>query len=218
MFRGLWFSRLPRTGRLYAASFATLLALSTTVVVVESPVSDYRFYFYNQAQTPGPIPFKEGYPSQPEVGRASAADSAAEINCLALNIYFEARDQSDQGKLAVGYVVMNRALDSQFPDTACEVIQDGGDEVRNRCQFSWWCDGLSDLPSDLTAWESSKQLAGDVYWGRTKDPSEGALWYHADYVQPAWGFEFAKGPKLGKHIFYQRAKPGDLAATRLIGF
>ena len=66
--------------------------------------------------------------------------------CIALNIYFEARSEDLQGKVAVGSVVMNRIAHERFPDTACEVVYQGGDKVRHRCQFSWFCDGLSDNP------------------------------------------------------------------------
>ena len=36
-----------------------------------------------------------------------------EIECLALNIYFEARGEPDAGRRAVGHVVMNRVSDKQ---------------------------------------------------------------------------------------------------------
>ena len=45
-------------------------------------------------------------------------------------------------------------------------------------------------------------MAQDVYWGGTEDPTQGALWYHADYVMPYWGRVFQRGPKIGRHIFY----------------
>ena len=39
-----------------------------------------------------------------------------EIECLALTIYFEARGEPDEGKIAVGHVVMNRAQNPLFPE------------------------------------------------------------------------------------------------------
>lgn len=127
-----------------------------------------------------------------------------EIECLALNIYFEARGEPESGKLAVAHVVMNRVLDPRFPKSVCEVVQQGGDWRLHKCQFSWWCDGRSDRPKDLAAWESSKKMARLVYWGASEDPTLGALWYHADYVTPHWRDAFARGPKIGRHIFYRR--------------
>jgi len=137
-----------------------------------------------------------------------------EIECLALNIYFEARGEPDIGKLAVAHVVMNRVADPRFPDGVCEVIRQGGEWPRHRCQFSWWCDGKSDRPNDLVAWQHSKMLARLVYWGDTADPTRGALWYHADYVAPAWGQVLERAVKIGRHIFYQeRRAPGVQLAS-----
>ncbi len=131
----------------------------------------------------------------------------SELNCLALNIYHEARGEPDQGKRAVGHVVMNRVTDRRFPTSVCRVVRQGGERRRNRCQFSWWCDGRSDRPRNRTAWNSSLQIAQEIIVGQSSDPTGGALWYHADYVQPYWRKAFTRGPKIGQHIFY-RARAG----------
>lgn len=142
----------------------------------------------------------------PEAVQAALApfkvDTEEELACLALNIYFEAISEPVVGQRAVAHVVMNRVADRRFPDTACKVIRQGGEQARYRCQFSWWCDGRSDRPKNLKLWQAAEALAQDVYWGRSQDPTSGALWYHADYVSPYWGRLFKKGPKIGRHIFY----------------
>jgi len=127
-----------------------------------------------------------------------------ELSCLARNIYFEARSEPLEGKIAVAHVVMNRVASQYFPDTVCGVVQDGTDEVLHRCQFSWFCDGKPDVVEDMTAWTEATALASQVYWGRAADPSGGALWYHADYVKPVWRKSFSEGPTIGRHIFYTR--------------
>lgn len=137
-----------------------------------------------------------------------------EIHCLALTIYFEARGEPDTGKLAVAHVVMNRMQDSRFPDTVCRVVQQGGERVRYRCQFTWWCDGLSDRPKNLRMWEKSKSFAQTVYWGGSEDPTGGALWYHADYVAPTWAQAFSRTSQIGQHIFYQRNEASPKLADR----
>ena len=76
-------------------------------------------------------------------------------------------------------------------------------------------DGQSDTPRDMKNWEIAKSLAADVYWGRTEDVTEGALWYHADYVSPYWGRVYDKGPKIGRHIFYHDNKKRILMAQSL---
>ena len=79
--------------------------------------------------------------------------------CMALNIYHESRSENLAGKFAVADVVMNRVNDRRYPDKICGVIYDAELKpswkdptiyvpVRNRCQFSWYCDGKSDEPAD----------------------------------------------------------------------
>ena len=87
--------------------------------------------------------------------------------------------------------------------------------MRYRCQFSWWCDGRSDKPRNKRLWERAAELALNVYWGRSADPTEGALWYHADYVKPYWRKDFERGPKIGQHIFYSQAPRGTRIASRI---
>ncbi|MGB5451284.1 MAG: cell wall hydrolase [Sedimenticolaceae bacterium] len=129
-----------------------------------------------------------------------------EVFCLALNIYFEARSEAEQGQLAVGHVVMNRVADRHFPSTVCNVVKQGGEDRRYRCQFSWWCDGQPDRPLNQKAWLNSLQLAIEVYFGHSEDPTDGALWYHADYVNPGWSDALILGNKIGQHVFYLKKK------------
>ena len=126
------------------------------------------------------------------------------LRCMALNIYHEARGEPLQGKIAVGHVVLNRVAANQWPGKICAVIQQGGHQRRYRCQFSWWCDGRSDQPSDVAAWRESLLVALLIRRGATDDPTKGALWYHADTVSPYWSKIFKPYRKIGSHIFYVR--------------
>ena len=65
--------------------------------------------------------------------------------------------ESTAGKLAVANVTLNRTLRKNYPNTICEVVQEGihyynsREEyvpVRDRCQFSWYCDGRLDEPRE----------------------------------------------------------------------
>tara|TARA_E500000331_G_C16969827_1_gene588801 strand:- start:134 stop:700 length:567 start_codon:yes stop_codon:yes gene_type:complete len=91
--------------------------------------------------------------------------SSKELYCLAANSYFESRGESFDGKIAVAQVVMNRVKSKHYPNTICEVVQQGPIReswktrkitglpeeeriyypIKNRCQFSWYCDGASDI-------------------------------------------------------------------------
>lgn len=126
-----------------------------------------------------------------------------EIECLALNLYFEARGEPVLGRLAVAHVVMNRVAHPRFPETVCGVVRQGGERPRWTCQFTWWCDGRSDRPEDKRAWAAAKMLAAKVYWGYSQDPTDGALWYHAHYTLPGWADALVRGPVIGQHIFYR---------------
>jgi spore germination cell wall hydrolase CwlJ-like protein len=138
-----------------------------------------------------------------------------EIECLALNAYFEAGVEAYAGKLAVSNVVINRVNSSKFPDTICEVVKQGqyhaGSDTpkRYKCQFSWWCDGKADDPFEGQAWEDSKAVAIDVYasfWDNTHnalDITEGSMYYHADYVTPYWAKSMNRVVTIDTHIFYK---------------
>ncbi len=212
---------------LKAATWVCLIAAALTVNLAVQAESFYgpsegqidRFLQPKIGQMPqiGQIPmWTQVDPGKAEIfKRPTPAAPAGEIECLALNIYFEARGEPETGQLAVGHVVMNRVASTRFPSTVCDVIQQGGELRRYRCQFSWWCDGRSDKPRNKRLWEKSGELALKVYWGRSEDPTEGALWYHADYVKPYWRKEFERGPKIGRHIFYSQIPRGTQVASRV---
>ena len=77
--------------------------------------------------------------------------------------------------------------------------------VKNRCQFSWYCDGLSDRIHDMETFDSILSLTSGVVDGsyRIADITEGATHYHADYVEPAWAKTKTKTIEIEDHIFYR---------------
>ena len=151
-------------------------------------------------------------------------DRSAE--CLALNMYYEARNQGTAGVLAVTAVVFNRVNDKRFPNTICGVIEQGPTReswktkktldkndavfypIKNRCQFSWYCDGKSDKPKDITAWRWSQRIAELVITGGIEDVTEGATHYHAYYVKPRWVKQKVFIKQIGSHLYYKGKKNG----------
>ena len=132
------------------------------------------------------------------------------VMCLALNLYFEARDQPVVGQLAVGYSTMNRVKDERYPDSVCGVVKqaqysawDSKNPIRHRCQYSWFCDGMSDLPTDDKAMLEATILAANIFYGRVTDVSDGATHYHATYVQPYWADHMTVVFTIDEHIFYR---------------
>ena len=53
----------------------------------------------------------------------NAVELNNDLNCLAANIYKEARGESLQGKIAVGLVTINRVEDKRWPNTVCKVVK-----------------------------------------------------------------------------------------------
>lgn len=131
------------------------------------------------------------------------------LHCLAQNIYFEARGSNLADKVAVADVVLNRKKDRRYPDTVCGVVQQAkldanGQPRRNMCQFSWYCDGKSDTPTDIDRWEEAKLLAYQILvHGKYRGITEGATHYHATYVNPRWASSFQQVGRIGEHIFYR---------------
>tara|TARA_X000000950_G_scaffold149703_1_gene184578 strand:+ start:262 stop:771 length:510 start_codon:yes stop_codon:yes gene_type:complete len=142
-----------------------------------------------------------------------------EATCLAKNMYYEARNQGLAGQLAVSLVVMNRVKDSRYPNTVCGVVEQGPTReswkkngtfypIKNRCQFSWFCDGKSDDPKEPTTYKRLLDLALVLVYDDIQivDFTEGATHYHADYVYPAWRKSKTKTVEIADHIFYRWEK------------
>jgi N-acetylmuramoyl-L-alanine amidase len=126
-----------------------------------------------------------------------------ELDCLAMNVYWEARSEPNVGQKAVAAVTLNRVAHPAFPDTICEVVTQGQNGPRHRCQFSWFCDGRDDTPRESLAWQRARLIADLVLTGRVADPTGGALWYHTDQARPAWTGRLAKSRQIGRHLFYR---------------
>ena len=151
---------------------------------------------------------------------ADNTDLNAQVNCLADNIYWEARNQPTKGMIAVALVTRNRVLDDRYPDTYCAVVEQGPTRpswkdpskyypIRKRCQFSWFCDGKSDkVPEfDLDVYELAMIIAFKVMHGQAmNDFTEGATHYHATYVNPEWAESKTKTIRIKDHIFYRWEK------------
>lgn len=118
-----------------------------------------------------------------------------ERECLALNIYHEARGESVIGQIAVAQVTVNRVNHDYFPDTVCEVVWQPH-------QFSWTGDGYSDAVEDQSAYSVALNIADWVLRGEEDDPTNGSLFYHANWVNPSWTSSLDRDTQIGIHIFY----------------
>jgi N-acetylmuramoyl-L-alanine amidase len=138
-------------------------------------------------------------------------ETQKQITCLADNIFFEAAYEPEEGKEAVAFVTLNRVYSSYYPDDICGVVKQ---KTKHVCQFSWYCEekpkrlsytkGLTEGQKLL--YNEIRDIAIYVYlnYEQLDDPTKGALFYHADYVNPYWKKTKVQTTQIGRHIFYVR--------------
>ena len=131
-------------------------------------------------------------------------------HCLASNIYWEARNQLLEGKLAVAQVTLNRVESIKYPKTICGVITQtryypSGRIDLHSCQFSWYCDGLGDEPIETWgfSYEESFELAVLFLEERPHDLTDGSTHYHSTRVNPVWMTSLVRVVQIQDHIFYK---------------
>lgn len=147
-----------------------------------------------------------------------------EISCLACNIYYEARNQSEAGQLAVAMVTLNRLRAPGYPKSICSVVWETRRHARTGAtvaQFSWTLERRGP-PTDTAAWHKALQLARQAVRSldqpeQPADPSLGALFFHAWYVTPEWSSDGSTDliTRIGDHLFYRdRGPAGTIRAAR----
>jgi len=125
-----------------------------------------------------------------------------QVDCLAQNMYFESGWEPQAGQIAVAMVTINRQESGDFPTTICGVVKQ---KIASTCQFSWVCEYKTINNINRDVYMRVRALAVYVYANRDriKDPSRGALFYHADYVNPGWR-NMVYLTQIGRHKFYNR--------------
>lgn len=132
-----------------------------------------------------------------------SVNEAGEQKCLAEGIYFEARGESEKGQAAVAQVILNRVKNPTYPNTICGVVYQNK-SWRNRCQFSFACDGVKDRILSPTAYATAKRIARDVTDGKIWSDEVGdSTHYYAEYVRPSWAKRMKRMQQIGAHIFYR---------------
>lgn len=128
------------------------------------------------------------------------ANANTEKQCLAVNAYHEARGEPLVGIISVMFVVLNCVEHDRYPSTICGVIKQ---KSRNGCAFSWFCSKKQDI-NDKKSLQDMMLIADAVLSSNIIDPTDGAIYYHATYVDPYWNKadEIIETTKIGEHIFY----------------
>lgn len=125
--------------------------------------------------------------------------TANDVTCLARNIYFEARNESIFGQHSVAWVTLNRVNHKKWPNDVCKVVY-------QRKQFSWTIRGKYKKTYNKFSYKRAILIAKDTldeYYNGDEDLSNGALYYHADYVKPIWRIKLQRLAQVDTHIFYK---------------
>lgn len=114
-----------------------------------------------------------------------------ELKCMTDAIYFEARGESLKGKLAVAHVILNR-IDSGYGSGVCDTLS-------KPKQFPWF--GKNKKIIEIKTYESIKELSKSILDGKTKDPTNGCIFFHEKTLNPNW--KYKKIVEIDSHIFYR---------------
>ena len=142
------------------------------------------------------------------VNVSNATAKADELSCLAEAVYFEARSEPFIAQLAVANVVLARVDSERYPNNVCDVVHQAkewkGNPIRNKCQFSYWCDGKPENIANVLAYQEAVSASELALQGVLLGTTGGATHYHAAYVHPYWASDedFISLGQVGNHIFY----------------
>lgn len=196
-----------------------IISLILFILLPLTIISKFSSHVSAHFNNPYPLPLPKIHPLHIKVGMCSIHqfdDSmwkykklSRETECMAENIYFEARGQSIRGQLAVGLVIINRVISTKYPNSICGVVwqHKNYDSGRVIAQFSWTTDGYTNIPNKKSkAWITSKLVAESLLAGGSLfnivDFTHDSTNYHADYVTPYWSKILHKTITVGDHLFY----------------
>jgi len=148
---------------------------------------------------------------EPFVASRDSAAFERSLHCLAEAVYYEARNQSEDGQRAVAQVVLNRVRHPAYPNSVCGVVYQGSERVTG-CQFTFTCDGSLGGGIEPYAWERARRIAAAALRGSVYRPVGLATNYHTTAISPYWAPSLVPQITLGDHIFYRRPGSGTVEA------
>ncbi len=127
-----------------------------------------------------------------------------QMECLVDALYFEARGEGRNGQFAVAEVIMNRVESQRYPNSICSVVRQGNGS-KNSCQFSFYCDGVSERIHEQEAFQRAWRIAAEFMASRKNNSplTNGATHFHTVDVRPKWASKFKKTAGIGRHLFYK---------------
>ena len=136
------------------------------------------------------------------VASQPTATGGADWLCLSEALYFEARGESVKGQVGVAEVILNRVKSRKFPNSVCGVVNQGTGK-RNRCQFSYTCDGNPEVVHEPGAYRNVAKVARALLDGAPRNLTVGATYYHNHTVRPRWSRTFTRTASIDGHYFYR---------------
>lgn len=132
--------------------------------------------------------------------------SPDDLACLTQAIYYEAGNQSEAGKEAVGIVVINRVVHPRYPHSICGVVTQSFIINEKRvCQFSYYCEEAKGI--NKQAWVESravaKRLLTNSFDRAILSKLDDAIYFHANYVRPQWSHQKVLVAIIDQHLFYK---------------
>lgn len=125
--------------------------------------------------------------------------SKGETHCLVLNVFHEARGESEKGWRGVFDVTLNRYYDSRWPNTICGVVFQAN-------QFSWTDDEWNFHESRLLKErETYNRIKEKVQFWLKFSPQPKIManhFIHKDYDSP-WVSKMSFVSEVGSHRFYR---------------
>lgn len=139
-----------------------------------------------EAQQPETAPAESPETSQTEPASEETVTNAStdDVSLLAALIYCEAGNQSREGKVAVGAVVMNRIASSSYPSTISDVIYQSGQFAP---AITGWLGQVLSSGASSDCYEAAQAALNG------ENPVPGALYFNNSA---------GKGTKIGDHWFY----------------
>lgn len=142
-----------------------------------------------------PAPIKAASLGEMVAAQPQPSELSRELNCLAGAIYFEAKSESLAGQLAVGRVIVARSKSGRFPNSYCGVVYQPS-------QFSFVRgSSMPAIPRASKQWKNAVAIAQIAHANSWRSPVEGALFFHAAYVSPAW--RLTRVGRIDNHVFYR---------------
>jgi len=132
-----------------------------------------------------------------EIYKKSYILSNKQFDCLVKNIWYEAGNQSDEGKIAVAIVTINRTKSGIFPKSICEVVY-------QKNQFSWTSsNNLTKIPK--VEYNNNCEIAKRVINKEYDLPElKSILFFHTIHIKkPKWAYKMKQVKVIQEHIFYE---------------